>query len=60
MDGIENIGMEPIDLSQVNWWVVVAVVIGFILLAGARKEFLNLPLNRKNDKSDTGQDEKAS
>jgi hypothetical protein len=60
MDGTESIGMEPIDVSNVNWWIVVAVVVGFILLAGARKKFLNLPLNRKDNKSDTGQNEKAS
>jgi hypothetical protein len=40
MDGIENIGMEPIDLSQVNWWVVVAMVILITLAGMARNEYL--------------------
>jgi len=40
MDGIENIGMEPIDVSQVNWWVVVAVIACVILLGRARNQYL--------------------
>jgi hypothetical protein len=40
MDGVENIGMEPIDVSNVNWWVVVAVVILITLAGKARAEYL--------------------